>query len=167
MTPLADLVGRLQVVLGAEEDAYLRLKSVLRREEEELVALEPAALEITTGEKRALASEARLHEQARVEITRGLASLLGFEGVPRLSELIAALAEDANDLPERHARLSALIQSTRDLLASNERFADRSLSRVQRTLKLLGQAVPESSTYGPGSPREAQTSRGRLVRAAI
>lgn len=167
MSTVEDLIARFTVVLGAEEDAYRRLRDVLRREEEELVALDPAALDATTAEKQAIASEARLHEQNRLALTRSLAVAVGLDGTPRLSELIELLGEEAASLAPIHTRLSALIESTRDLLASNERFAHRSLSRVQGTLRMLGQAVPEATGYGPGAPRSGQSGRGRIVRASI
>lgn len=165
---LADVVGRLEIVLAAEEEAYRRFKQVLRREEQELVALDPIDLERTTAEKQALAAEARLHGESRVELTQPLAARLGVaEKVGRLGELLPLLGERAGALPDHHARLTALIEATRGLLAANERFANRSLGRIQDTLRLLGQAVPEPSGYGPGKDAARGNGRGRLIRAAI
>ena len=165
---LRPLIERLEVVLDAEEDTYRRFKQVLRREEDELITLDPLALERTTAEKEALGAEARLHGESRVELTRVLAQVVG--GVPaetRLSELLPGLGEAANGLVERQARLCALMESTRELLAANEDFANRTLGRVQDTLRMLGQAIPEVEGYGPGRAAEPTTGRGRLIRAAI
>ena len=144
------------------------MKELLQREEEELVGLDPAQLERTTAEKRALAAEARLHEESRLALVRDLARTLGLEPpTPRLSVLIEELGGDGRGLAQRHARLSALVSTTRMLVTSNERFASRSLGRVRDTLWLLGQAVPETSGYGPASASSGGAGRGRLVRAAI
>ena len=168
MTQLRECVAGLQIVLGAEEDVYRRLKALLQREEEELVQLDPNDLERTTAEKRALMSEARLHEESRNALVISLARILGLEeDRPRLSTLIRELGDDAGDLVERHARLSALLSTTRTLVSANERFANRSLTRVRDTLRLLGHAVPEEVGYGPAAARSRRTGRGRLVRAAI
>lgn len=168
MTSVQESVAGLEVVLEAEEGVYRRLKQLLQREEEELVELDPAPLERTTAEKRALAAEARLHEESRLALVRALAAALGLDTpTPRLSVLIEALGPEARGLPDRHARLSALVSTTRLLVASNERFANRSLGRVRDTLRLLGQAVPENPGYGPTSASSGRVGRGRLVRAAI
>lgn len=165
---LRPLIERLEVVLDAEEDTFRRFKQVLRREEDELITLDPLALERTTAEKEALGAEVRLHGESRVELTRVLAQAVG--GVPsetRLSELLPGLGEAASGLVERQARLRALMDSTRELLAANEDFANRTLGRVQETLRMLGQAIPEVQSYGPGRAAAPTTGRGRLIRAAI
>ncbi len=168
MSVITELVTRLEVVLEAEEGTYRRFKQVLRREEEELVALNAHDLERTTAEKEALGAEARLHGESRVELTRSLAGVLGEPpSGARLSELTPLLGDEARSLAERHARLRALVDSTRELLAANEQFANRSLGRVQDTLRMLGQAIPEVEGYGPGRPGEPAAGRGRLIRAAI
>ena len=168
MTSRHQRIAGLEVVLEAEEGVYRRLKQLLQREEEELVGLDPAQLERTTAEKRALAAEARLHEESRLALVRELAEAIGFaEATPRLSALIAELGPEAGGLAERHARLTALVTTTRLLVASNERFANRSLGRVQDTLRLLGQAIPENPGYGPASSSSGRVGRGRLVRATI
>lgn len=164
---LPDVIDRLRIVLEAEEETHGRMRALLRREEVELIELDPAKLEATTAEKQSIAAEARLQEQARIALMRTLAELLGLPPSTRLSELITALGPDAGPLTDLHARLSALVQATRDLLASNELFAKRSLGRVQETLRLLGQAVPEAPAYGPSRANEPRSGRGRLVRAAI
>lgn len=165
---IRELVGRLEVVLEAEEDTYRRFKQVLRREEEELITLDPQDLERTTAEKEALGAEARLHGESRVELTRALAQVIGEAPVgARLSELLPRVGEAANALVDRQARLRALMESTRALLAANEDFANRTLGRVQDTLRMLGQAIPEVEGYGPGRSSEASAGRGRLIRAAI
>lgn len=169
MMGIAEQVEGLEVVLRAEEDLYLRLREILRREEQELVALEPAQIAEIVDRKQSLAEEARLLEDSRRALTSGLARALGLgDGAISLSNLIAALYGEARALPELHARLSALIRATRSLLESNGAFADRSLRRVQETLRMLGRAVPEKVGYGPGISRGDPTlGRGRLVRAAI
>jgi len=165
---IRELVARLEVVLEAEEDTYRRFKQVLRREEEELITLDPRDLERTTAEKEALGAEARLHGESRVELTRALAQVIGEAPVgARLSELLPSVGELANGLVDRQARLRALMESTRALLAANEDFANRTLGRVQDTLRMLGQAIPEVEGYGPGRSSEASAGRGRLIRAAI
>ncbi|HEB88679.1 MAG TPA: flagellar protein FlgN [Deltaproteobacteria bacterium] len=168
MTSIQACVGRLQTVLQAEEDLYLRMASLLRREESELIELDPCALEQTLEEKRAFAEEARLLEESRILVTAELGSELGLgEGPFKLSELIRQLGEEAGDLPSLHGRLTGLIGSTQALLQSNESFANRSLTRVRDTLRLLGQAVPEDVGYGPIKARSRGAGRGRLVRQAI
>lgn len=168
MTTLAEQVMRLQVVLQAEEDLYVRMRSVLRREEEELIALDPAELDRTAAEKLALAEEGRLLEDSRLALTRELCLAQGFGREPmKLSALIDALGEDAMDLPGIHGRLTALVASNRSLLEANDLFAHRTCERVRETLKMLGQSGPEVVGYGPGSGRGRSTGRGRLVRAAI
>lgn len=168
MSTISELVARLQVVLASEEEVYKRFKNLLRREETELIELDPRVLEGTVAEKRALAAEARLHEDSRVHLVGALADLLGLEERrPKLSQLIATLGPDAGELGTLHVRLAALITATRSLLDSNERFAQRSAKRVRETLSLLGQAVPVEVGYGPGAARSKATGRGRLVRASI
>ncbi|MCR9097759.1 MAG: flagellar protein FlgN [bacterium] len=165
---IRELVTRLEVVVEAEEETYRRFKQVLRREEDELITLDPRDLERTTAEKEALGAEARLHGESRVELTRALASVLGeTPAEARLSELLPKLGDVANGLVDRQARLRALMDSTRALLAANEDFANRTLGRVQDTLRMLGQAIPEAEGYGPGRSSESSAGRGRLVRAAI
>ena len=168
MSALGQDVARLQVVLQSEEDLYLRMRSLLRREEAELVTLDPQAVEATVEAKRALAEEGRLLEESRLVLTAELAGSLGLGSRPvKLSTLIDALGEEAGELPELHGRLSALISSNRALLEANESFANRTLTRVQDTLRLLGRSVPEESGYGPAARQSAPTGRGRLVRQAI
>lgn len=168
MSDVQDLVARLEVVIAAEEATYRRFKELLRREEEELIALDARVLRQTTAEKEAIGAEARLHGESRVELTRALASALGqASSGARLSELLPLLGGEADGLRETDVRLRALVTSTRELLAANEQFANRTLGRVQETLRMLGQAVPEAPSYGPGSSLEPASGRGRLVRAAI
>lgn len=163
-----ELIARLEVVLAAEEDTYRRFKQVLRREEEELITLDPQDLERTTAEKEALGAEARLHGESRVELTRALARMLGEPPAEaRLSELLPGIGEAAEGLMERQAGLRALMESTRALLAANEEFSSRTLGRVQDTLRMLGQAIPEVEGYGPRRASESSAGRGRLIRAAI
>jgi len=168
MSVIKDLVSRLQIVLEAEEDVYRRLKAVLRREERELLDLDPVVLERTTAEKASIAAEAKLHEQARLELCSALGASLGLneEGL-RLSQVVEALGEDAGELGTLHGRLTALVGVTRSLVSANERFANQSLAHVKDTLRLLGKAVPEASTYGPGIARGIGSGRGRLIRATI
>ena len=161
-------VGRLEIVLQAEENLYLRLREVLRREEAELIALDPAQIAATVEQKRSLAEEARLLEDSRRALAIALGRALGLGDSPqKLSVLIAALASEAARLPDLHGRLLALVGSTRGLLEANGGFSQRSLKRVQETLKMLGRAVPEKVGYGPGLERGAGVGRGRIVRAAI
>ena len=168
MNGVAGQVAKLETVLQAEEALYLRLREVLRREEAELIELDPGRIAGTVDEKRLIAEEARLHEDARRVLVTALARVLGLpEGPMKLSALVGALGDEAGRLPELHARLSALIGATRSLLDTNGSFADRSLRRVQETLKMLGRAVPEPVGYGPGRERGDGVGRGRIVRTAI
>ena len=169
MKSVEQQVTGLEVVLQTEENLYLRLRDVLRREELQLVELDPAQIADTVDQKRSLAEEGRLLEDSRRALTSTLARSLGLGDQPvKLSALIELLDDEAGRLPELHARLSALIQSTRGLLEANGSFSERSLRRVQETLRMLGRAVPEKVGYGPGSERGAAAmGRGRLVRAAI
>lgn len=168
MSGVAGQVAKLEIVLQAEEGLYLRLRDVLRREESELIDLDPGRIAGTIDEKRLLAEEARLHEDARRVLVAALARELGLPERPlKLSALIDALGDEAGRLPELHARLSALIGATRSLLDANGGFADRSLRRIQQTLKMLGHAVPEPVGYGPGRTLGDGVGRGRIVRAAI
>ncbi|MEM9174253.1 MAG: flagellar protein FlgN [Myxococcota bacterium] len=163
-----ELITRIEVVLKVEEGTWRRFKQVLRREEDELITLDPRALQQTTAEKEAIALEARLHGESRVELTRALATALGEgPGDARLSLLLAKVGEGARDLRDRSLRLKALVESTRALLAANEQFAQRSLGRVQDTLRMLGQGIPEVETYGPAGGNESSAGRGRLIRASI
>lgn len=169
MKSVEQQVAGLEVVLQTEENLYLRLREVLRREELQLIELDPAQIAETVDQKRSLAEEGRLLEDSRRALTSGLGRSLGLGDQPvKLSALIELLDAEAGRLPELHGRLSALIQSTRGLLEANGSFSDRSLRRVQETLRMLGRAVPEKVGYGPGAERSAATmGRGRLVRAAI
>jgi len=161
-------VARLQVVLRSEEDLYLRMRSLLRREESELIELDAARIEATVEEKRALAEEGRLLEESRWVITSALSRSLGLgEKAGRLSDLIEALGDEAGELADLHARLVALIGSNQALLDANGSFANRSLVRVRETLRLLGRSTPEEVGYGPRSGRNRVSGRGRLVRQAI
>jgi len=168
MSLIEENVSRLEADLLAEEDLYVRMRSVLQREESELVSLESRVLEETIEEKRTLAEEAQLLEESRVIVTQALADALGLppDGM-KLSSIIEAAGDVGARLTPLYHRLHGLIISTESLLTSNERFANRSLSRVQETLRLLGQTVPADGGYGPGSRRESVTGRGRLVRQAI
>ena len=168
MTTISEFVARLEVVLQAEENLYLRLKSLLRREESELIGLDSRVLEATVEEKRAIAEEARLLEESRKVLTIELGASLGLDGADlKLGVLMAHLGDEAGRLPTFHARLKALISSTQALLESNESFANRSLNRVQETLRMLGQAAPEEVGYGRGGNRSSSMGRGRLLRQAI
>jgi hypothetical protein len=168
MSLIEDNVSRLEAVLLAEEKLYVRMRSVLQREEAELIRLEARVLEETVEEKRTLAEEAQLLEESRVIVARALADALGLpSGAVKLSRIIEFAGKEAEGLIPLYHRLRALITSTQSLLTSNERFANRSLSRVQETLRLLGQTVPTEGGYGPGSGRDGTTGRGRLIRQAI
>ena len=168
MTSIREMVNRLQIVLQAEEDLYVRLRSLLRREESELIGLDPSVLETTVAEKRTFAEEARLLEESRTVLTGELCRALGLgEDDWRLGSLLAHLGDDAGEHPALHARLKALITSTQSLLESNQSFANRSLQRVQDTLRALGETVPDATGYGPGARRTVTGGRGRLVRQAI
>lgn len=168
MKSVAEQVAGLETVLAAEEDLYLRLREVLRREEDELVTLDSARIAELVECKRSLAEEVRLLEDSRRALVRTLARSLGLADRPaRLGDLIEALEREAGRLPELHARLSALLASTRSLVESNGSFADRSLRHIRETLGMLGRAVPENVGYGPGRAGTSVAGRGRLVRAAI
>lgn len=168
MKPVEEQVAGLEVVLQAEENVYLRLREVLRREEAELIALDPAEIAEIVERKRGLAEEAQLIEDSRRALVAGLARTIGLAAQPiRLGALIEALDGEAGRLPELHGRLTALIRSTRVLLESNGSFADRSLRHIQETLRMLGRAVPEKVGYGPAQVGSGTMGRGRLVRAAI
>ena len=168
MKTIEEQVAGLEVVLQAEENVYLRLREVLRREEALLIALEPAEIADVVERKRGLAEEARLLEDSRRALTTTLARALGLPEQPiKLGALIAALDGEAGRLADLHARLTALIRSTRSLLESNGAFADRSLRHIQETLRMLGRAVPEKVGYGPAQQGTGSMGRGRLVRAAI
>jgi len=168
MTVIGKNVARLEVVLQAEEGLYLRLKSLLRREESELIGLDADVLESTVEAKRSIAEEARLLEESRRVLTAELGDSLGLAGEDlKLSILMSHLGEGAGQLPMIHARLKALIGTTQALLEANESFANRSLKRVHETLRMLGQAAPEEVGYGPSSHRSSSVGRGRLVRQAI
>ncbi|MEZ4330194.1 MAG: flagellar export chaperone FlgN [Myxococcota bacterium] len=168
MKGMAEQVAGLETVLQAEEDLYLRLRDVLRFEEAELVTLDPARISELVERKRGLAEEVRLLEDSRRALAGTLARSLGLGDRPvRLGDLIEALDREAGRLPELHARLSALVASTRSLVESNGSFADRSLRHIRETLGMLGRAVPERPGYGPGAAGRGGAGRGRLVRAAI
>ena len=168
MTTVQKNVAGLQAVLQAEEDLYLRLRSLLRREESELIGLDPSVLEETVEEKRAFAEEAKLLAESRVVLTSDLAGALGLERQgQRLGDMLAPLGDEAAQLPAIYSRLKALVGSTQALLDSNESFSNRSLSRVQETLRMLGRAVPEEVGYGPSAHRASSAGRGRLVRQSI
>ncbi|MBY0399081.1 flagellar protein FlgN [Myxococcota bacterium] len=168
MKRVDEQVAGLEVVLRAEENVYLRLREVLRREEGDLIALDPGAIAEIVERKRGLAEEARLLEDSRRALTTALVRALGLGEQPiKLGALIDALDGEAGGLPELHARLRALVQSTRALLESNGSFADRSLRHIQDTLRMLGRAVPEKVGYGPAKLGAGSMGRGRLVRAAI
>lgn len=167
MNERVELIARLAPVLRAEEEAYRRLRDLLQREEEELIQLDAAQLERTVAEKEAAAQEARLHGESRVALTRRLARALGHGNAPpRLTELVEALGGEAQDLRESVARVLAITDATRRLLVANAQFAERSFGRVQDTLRLLGQAIPEADAYGPVRATPG-IGRGRLVRASI
>lgn len=169
MKTVGQQVAGLEVVLQSEENLYLRLRGVLRREEEALIGLDPGEIAEIVDEKRSLAEEGRLLEDSRRALTATLARALGLPDAPqKLSTLIGLLGDEAGRLSEQHARLSALIQATRGLIEANGSFSERSLQRVQETLRMLGRAVPEKVGYGPGAASiDASMGRGRLVRAAI
>jgi len=168
VTEVAQYVENLQSILLAEEDLYLRMRTLLGRDEDELIALDPGVIAETVEEKRMLAEEGRLFEESRTALIGELAAALGLDATSlKLSELIEALGSEAGSLPEVHARLTALIASTRSMLDANQSFANRSLARVQETLRLLGRSLPDESGYGPGRRSGSATGRGRLVRQAI
>ena len=79
MMGVEEQVGRLEVVLQAEENLYLRLRDVLRREESELIELEPAKIAVTVEQKLSLAEEARLLEDTRRALTAALGRALQTE----------------------------------------------------------------------------------------
>lgn len=169
MMDIDDHTQRLQTILRSEEGLYLRLLELLRREESEMIELDPQQIAQTVEEKRALCEEGRLLEESRGIITLELAGALGLSGPqPKLSKLIEILGDQAEELPDLHGRLSALIQSTQALLEMNQQFAHRSLGRVRDTLRLLGRSVPEPVGYGRTSTGPSDNNgRGRLVQQAI
>ncbi len=168
MSEIEAAVGRLEAALRNEEDLYLRMRALLRREESEIVELDPRTIQQTVEEKRALAEEGRLLEESRAVLANELAARVGLSSAPpKLSSLIAELGEESGELPALHARLSALVGSVRALVEANQHFADRSLGRVQETLRLLGRSLPQEPGYGPATSRSPATGRGRLVRQAI
>ncbi len=169
------LVERLTDVMLAEEQLYLRMRDLLRREEQELIGLDVERLASIVDEKRALAEEGRLLEESRLAVAETLARTLGLDTSSpqtrqenrRVPTLIGRLGPEAGGLPEVNARLRALVTTTRALLEANESFAGRSLSHVQDTLRLLGRSAAEPMAYGPGRAPSGARSTGRLVRQTI
>ena len=168
MTDIAEHVSNLQTILVGEEALFLRMRDLLAREEAELIELDAETMASTLEDKRMLTEEGRLFADSRQQVVRELAAAMGLDAKGlKLADLIDALGEEGRALRPLHARLSALIESTRSLIDANQSFANRSLARVQDTLRLLGRSLPEEPGYGPGRRNAASSGRGRLVRQSI
>ncbi len=156
---------RLEAVLEAEERLYREMRELLQKERELIVALDARGLSEVALEKEALASEGRMLERSRLEVTGELAKELGLPTArPTLSELCAALGEGAGRLPEIHSRLVALVGATRELLDANASFAGDVLAQVGATLRHLGRLLEQQPLYGPGRLEQAPAATGRLLR---
>ncbi len=156
---------RLEAVLEAEERLYREMRELLQKERALIVALDAPGLTEVALEKEALASEGRMLERSRLEVTEELARELGLPTPrPTLSELCAALGAGAGRLPEIHSRLVALVGATRELLDANASFAGDVLAQVGSTLRHLGRLLQERPLYQPGRLAEGPAATGRLLR---
>ena len=68
---------RLEAVLEAEERLYREMRELLQKERALIVALDAPGLTEVALEKEALASEGRMLERSRLEVTEELARELG------------------------------------------------------------------------------------------
>ncbi len=163
---LTQKVERLSLVLEAEETLYVELRDLLQRERECMVGLDPEGLEQAVEAKEALAEEARLLEESRVEVARELAGALGLgDARPSLSRLLEALGDRSGPLREQHSRLVALLAAVHELVDANATFAREGLDQVQDTLRLLGRLLPQEPVYRPSERPRASRDAGRLVRS--
>ncbi len=146
----SDEVSRLLSLLGAEEAVYRELHAVLQRERVHITELDWQSLEEAVRTKEALADEAALLEESRVELIRALAQTLGLdEERPTLTRICQRLGGGADGLAEAHSGLASLVGSVRELLEINATFAGEALAQVQATLRVLGRLAPARTTYGP------------------
>jgi hypothetical protein len=162
---IAQKVHALALVLEAEETLYVEMRDLLQRERECMVSLDADGLEQAVEAKEALAEEARLLEEGRLDVAADLAHALGLpESRPTLSQLLEAAGVAGERLHERHSRLVALLAAVRELVDANASFARDGLEQVQGTLKLLGRLLPQEPVYRPAEPPRAGDAAGRLVR---
>lgn len=157
---------RLALVLDAEETLYVEMRNLLQRERECMVSLDAEGLERAVEAKEALAEEARLLEESRIDVAADLARALGLpESRPTLSQLLEAADTAGEPLRERHSRLVALLAAVRELVDANASFAREGLEQVQGTLRLLGRLLPHEPVYRPAEPPRAGDAAGRLLRS--
>ena len=160
-----DHVARLELVLDAEERCYAEIRDVLQRERACMVDRDAAGLEEAVREKEALAEEARLVAESRIEVAAALAHELGVDDPqPTLGALCAALGADDEALRERHARLSALLAAVQELSHANASFARQGIDQVRATLRTLGRITAGEPIYGRDGASQAMPQSGRLVR---
>jgi hypothetical protein len=163
---LAEKIQCLSLVLDAEENLYVELRDLLQRERECMVSLDAEGLERAVEAKEALAEEARLLEENRIEVARRLGEALGLaDERPTLSRLLELLGGRGDRLREQHSRLVALLAAVRELVDANACFAREGLDQVQETMRLLGRLLPQEPVYRPAEVPRAGHRAGRLVRS--
>lgn len=168
MKTVADRIPHLLAVLEAEERLYLELRDLLQREREVMVHLDPDALAEIVEMKSTFASEGRFLEEARIEACTGLGQEIGLVSpTPTLSELCAALGNDAGGLQDIHTRLVALLGAVKELVSANADFAGDSLGQVRSTLRLFGRLLPGEPTYAGDPAPTSGSATGRLVRRSV
>ncbi|RIK98940.1 MAG: hypothetical protein DCC71_20685 [Proteobacteria bacterium] len=161
-----DTAARLSQVLAAEEQLYVELRDLLQHERECMLNLDADGLERAVEAKEAIAEEARLLEESRVEVARELARAVGVdEERPRLSLLCEALGASGAPLREQHSRLVALLGAVGELVEANASFAHEGLEQVQDTIEMLGRLLPQEPIYSGAAMPGAQRGTGRLVRS--
>ena len=136
-----------------------------------MLALDADGLGELARRKETLATEGRIAEKSRVDVTRRLAEALGIDEQPVTLSLLCTRTDPGDSrLRDAQSRLVALVGAVRELADANRALGAERLSSVQSTLRLLGRLVPvvaESGTaYGRDRELPAASAPGRLVRTS-
>ena len=161
---MSDTAQRLQIILDAEEELYVRLRDLLQKERGIVLCMDAAGLQEIARSKEEFGDQARLLEESRLEVAAELAVGIGLPAKSNLSTICSKLSERGSELRLVHNRLVILVSVVRELLDANADLVGESLSEVRATLRLLGGLLPEENLYCPNGPPAAAMATGRLLR---
>jgi flagellar biosynthesis/type III secretory pathway chaperone len=158
LTDLSDLLHR-------EFDAYRSLLSLLQKERRIVVDCSIEQLIQTNKEKENLVLKIRILEQSREAILEKIADQMGLSpDTLTLSQLEERLKEPfARQLGALRSKLSAILQSIREVNEENRVFLQHSVDFVKGSLALIRYLTVPNPTYGGSGTLGGDGFDGRVV----
>jgi flagellar biosynthesis/type III secretory pathway chaperone len=158
LTDLSDLLHK-------ELDVHRSLLSLLQKERRIVVDCSTEELIQTNKEKENLVLKIRILEQSREAILRKIADKMGLSADElTLSKLEERLKEPfATQLQTLRSKLSAILQSIREVNQENRVFLQHSVDFVKGSLALIRYLTVSSPTYMASGTLDGERSDGRFV----